>query len=302
MKQLLSLVLVGLCVTGFAQKKLHKLAIPTVAKAQEFWHYTPQHRPFLSAHRGGARPGFPENCLETFEHTLEHTYATFEIDPRLTKDSVIVLLHDATLNRTSNGTGKLRDYTWQEVQQFRLKDSEGKLTDFRIPTLEDAIEWARGKTVLILDYKDVPFDKTLEIIRKHQAEAFVMVTVHTAKDAQYYHQRNPDILFEAFVHTEKALHEYEAVGIPWKQVMAYIGSQTKPEHPALIEELHQRGVMAMVAAGPVYDKEYKAGKTDVYQTILKAGADLIETDLPIQVNQGMQPMIPKKSDKNAFFK
>ena len=65
----------------------------------------------------------------------------FEIDPRLTKDSVIVLMHDVTLDRTTNATGRLADYTWEELQDVSLKDSEGNVTSCRIPTLEGVIEW-----------------------------------------------------------------------------------------------------------------------------------------------------------------
>jgi glycerophosphoryl diester phosphodiesterase len=48
----------------------------------------------------------------------------FEIDPRITKDSVVVLMHDATLDRTTTGTGRVADHTWAELQQLRLKDAD----------------------------------------------------------------------------------------------------------------------------------------------------------------------------------
>ena len=80
----------------------------------------------------------------------------FEIDPRLTRDSVIVLMHDVTIDRTTNGTGRVADYTLAELQQFRLKDRDGNLTEFRIPTLEEAIRWSQGKTILNLDIKGCP--------------------------------------------------------------------------------------------------------------------------------------------------
>lgn len=60
--------------------------------------------------------------------------AFFELDPRLTKDSVIVLMHDTTIDRTTAGKGKLAEYTWEELQSFRLKDSEGNPTPYKIPT------------------------------------------------------------------------------------------------------------------------------------------------------------------------
>ena len=138
------------------QSTLHVIKVKKPKDTHEFFRYTGKDIPIISGHRGGSIKGFPENCIETFENTLKHTPAFFEIDPRLTKDGVVVLMHDATLSRITNGTGKLADYTWEELQQFRLKDMEGNLTDFRIPALEAVIEWARGKTILNLDVKDVP--------------------------------------------------------------------------------------------------------------------------------------------------
>ena len=102
---------------------------------------------FVSAHRGGARKGYPENCLETFEDTLRQTGAIMEIDPRYAKDGSIVLHHDESLERTTNGRGKVSDLTLPELKQLRLKDPEGNLTGYRIPTLDEALEWARGRTV-----------------------------------------------------------------------------------------------------------------------------------------------------------
>src|SRR5690606_2453185 len=140
--------------------------------------------------RGGARPGFPENCIATFENTLKHTHAILEVDPRLTKDSVIVLMHDATLDRTTNGTGKVSDYTWAELQQLKLKDTEGKVTEHRIPTLDEVIRWAKGKTILILDKKSVPPELTAKKISEDNAAAWHMVMADSYEEARQYHTWN----------------------------------------------------------------------------------------------------------------
>jgi len=135
-------------------QKLHK--VNTTRELKEFFRYKGKSTPLISGHRGGMIKGFPENSIETFENTLKHTQAFFEIDPRLTKDSVAVLMHDATLDRTTNGTGKVSDYNYAELQKLRLKDPEGNLTDARIPTLKEVILWSKGKTMVNLDKKDLP--------------------------------------------------------------------------------------------------------------------------------------------------
>lgn len=259
--------------------------------------------PIISGHRGGMTKGFPENCIASFVNTLRHTPAFFEIDPRLTKDSVIVLMHDATLDRTTTGSGKVSDYTWEELRRLRLKDPEGNVTIYRIPTLEEVIEWSRGKTIINLDKKDVPLEMTADIIRKHKAEAHVMVTVHNAEQAKFYHDRNKEVMFSAFVKTLKALEEYEAADIPWSHMIAYIGPENKPENKKLYDLLHARGVMCMISAAPTYDKLPDAGaRSKAYQETFKAGADILESDLPIEVAVAIRSLLPDKSSKQKYFR
>lgn len=279
------LLVVWLLVAGSTNAQtLHRLPIKTVQDLHSFFKWTEAKKPIISGHRGGMVPGFPENSLATFENTLKHTSAFFEIDPRLTRDSVIVLMHDATLDRTTTGTGNLSDYTWKELQRLRLKDSDGNVTEHRIPTLAEAIEWARGKTVLNLDRKDVPFAMTAAIIRKHRADAFVMVTVHSAEQARYYYEDNADRMFSAFVKTPPELAAYEKAGIPAANMIAYIGPTVKPENQALYKLLNAKGIMCMISAASSYDKLTSADeRAGFYRAIIADGASILETDRPIEV-------------------
>jgi glycerophosphoryl diester phosphodiesterase len=260
--------------------------IKTSADIHSFFQYKGKNEKIISGHRGSHIPQYPENAIETFEYVLKNTPAFFEIDPRLTKDSVIVLLHDATLDRTTTGKGKLADYTWEEVKQFRLKDKEGNITPYRIPTLQEAIDWARGKAILNLDKKDVPPQMTAGIIKKNKAAAFVMVTVHTAEQAKFYYDAIPQVMMSAFVKTEDALRSYEAAGIPWKSMIAYIGSENKPENKIMFDLLHKRSVMCMISAAPVYDKlATKEERALAYRSIFASGADILESDYPVEVGE-----------------
>lgn len=286
-----------------AQQPLQVLAIKTPKELHSFFRWTGKDIPIISGHRGGMVKGFPENSMATFENTLKHTPAFFEIDPRLTKDSVIVLLHDATLDRTTTGTGKLSDYTWAELKKLRLKDAEGNVTEHRIPTLAEAIEWARGKTILNLDKKDVPFRMIAAMIREHKADAFVMLTVHTAEEALYYYKGNKNQMFSAFVKTPQAMKEYEKAGIPWTQMIAYIGPDIKPENKEMYRLLNAKGVMCMISAAPTFDKLKTAEeRAAAYQAVFKDGASILESDLPIETAEAIQTLIPAKSAKSIYFK
>ncbi|QNL50444.1 glycerophosphodiester phosphodiesterase family protein [Olivibacter sp. SDN3] len=282
------LLFISFCSYSIAQQKLYIVPLKKAADLYQFFAYHGRNKPIISGHRGGMEMGFPENSLEAFENTLKYIPAFYEIDPRLTKDSIIVLMHDATLERTTTGKGKVSDYTYQELQQFNLKDVAGNITPFRIPTLADAIEWARGKTILNLDKKDVPMEMTAAIIKEHQAETFVMVTVHNAEQAKFYYHKNKKQMFSAFVKTPEELKMYENAGIPSKQMIAYIGPDIKPENQDMYKLLHGKGIRCMISSASTYDKlETKGERAEAYRAIIKDGADILESDLPIEVGEAI---------------
>lgn len=281
---------------------LHVIKVQSSQDLHGFFKYSGQDIPLISGHRGGATKGYPENCIATFENTLRFAPAFFEVDPRLTKDSVVVLMHDATLDRTTTGSGRVSDYTWEELKQLRLKDGEGHVTEHRIPTLDEVIKWSKGKTIINLDKKDVPLAMTVKKLKQHNAAAHVMLTVHNAEQAKYYYDHIKDVMFSAFVKTKEELESYEKAGVPWSHIMAYVGSTSKPENKEMYDLLHARGVMCMVSAAPTYDKlPDPAARKYAYQEIIKAGADVIESDFPIEAAAALQPLMPLKNAKAKYF-
>jgi glycerophosphoryl diester phosphodiesterase len=238
----------------------------------------------LSGHRGGREKGFPENSLEGFQHILQQMPAIFEIDPRLTKDSIIVLMHDATLDRTTTGSGKVADYTWSELQSIRLKDCEGKTTDFKIPTLEDVIIWSKGKTIVNLDKKDVPFPMIVDLIKKHHAEKHVMITVHTGAQARYYSDRLPGIMLSVFARDEKEYEDIRISGVPWHTMIAYVGYTINKSNQAIVDKLHENGVRCMVSYAPTHDRlQTKEEREKAYREDMKCRPDIVESDIPTEI-------------------
>ncbi|SEI74251.1 glycerophosphoryl diester phosphodiesterase [Dyadobacter koreensis] len=285
-----------------AQEKMNVLKLKSPKDLHDLFRYTGNDIILISGHRGGMVPGFPENSIATFENTLRHTPAFFEIDPRLTKDSVIVLLHDATLDRTTTGKGKLSDYTFEELNQFRLKDAEGNVTKYSIPTLTETIDWARGKTVLNLDHKDVPLQMTADLLRKHNADAFMMLTVHSSSEAKFYLADNKDRMFSAFIRNKKEFEDYENSGIPFSQLIAYIGPLVKPENLELYRLLHKKGTMCMISSASSYDKlKDPEERKGAYVSIAKDGASILETDMPIEAAEAIRDFQKAGKSKQKFF-
>ena len=258
----------------------HYIAIEKRADLHAWFRYSPTRPIVISGHRGGMISGYPENCIESFEKTLTMMPSFFEIDPRLTRDSVIVLMHDATIDRTTNGSGRVADYTLAELQQFRLRDRDGNLTEFRIPTLEEAIRWSQGKTILNLDIKDVPLEFMSEFINR-LAPANVMYTVRNAKQARLLLDRDPDAMFSAWCKNLSEYRAYQEAEIPASQMMAYVGTMMLADQQPLYDSLHRQGAMCMISVAPTHDRRAaEAQKRGGYELELGSGCDVIETDYP----------------------
>ncbi|MFV0443883.1 MAG: glycerophosphodiester phosphodiesterase family protein [Planctomycetaceae bacterium] len=266
---------------------LHRIVPATPARLRELMHYDGFSRPIVSAHRGGADVDYPENCLKTFERTLRAGFALLEIDPRYTQDGHVVVHHDSTLERTTTGQGPAADQTISALKQLHLKDRAGTVTDDRLITLDEAIEWARGKTVLVLDQKDVPVLERARIVTERKAEAFVMLIVTNFKEVRACYDFNPEIMMEVMIPDQAKVREFDELGVPWSNVIAFVGHKP-PTDRELYRQIHNRGARCMIGTSRNLDRQLSSGElTEItplepaYRELLGRGADVIETDIPV---------------------
>ncbi|ULL15404.1 glycerophosphodiester phosphodiesterase [Paenibacillus sp. H1-7] len=144
------------------------------------------------AHRGYPKQ-YPENTLVSFQAALDLSYSHLELDVNLTKDGVPVVIHDPTVNRTTNGKGRVLDYTWEELQKLR---TDGEQT---IPTLEDVLKLARGKAKVDIELKQSGSlytgmeEKVLEVIRSCDVQDQVFITSFDHYSIQRTRQLSSDI-------------------------------------------------------------------------------------------------------------
>lgn len=108
----------------------------------------------FAAHRGGALL-WPENSLLAFRSAAETLGADFlEFDVHLSRDGEVVVIHDPTLDRTTNGRGAVRDHTLAELRGVHLRDGKGAVTDEPVPSLDDVVGLAmRAHRQLLLEIK-----------------------------------------------------------------------------------------------------------------------------------------------------
>ena len=264
--------------------RLRTLPVNSIRAVREYFRYRgPSDMPIVSGHRGCREDGCPENSIRAFEHTLRRVPAFFEIDPRMTRDSVVVLMHDPTIDRTTTGHGPVSEHTWAELRELRLKDVHGNVTDERIPTLEEAIRWSAGKTVVNLDVY-TPKEVLGPLLERLGFPPHVMLTIHTPEQAEYYYALSRKTMFSIHIKSLEQLEAFEKTPIDWRNVMAYVGPRMLPENRELYERLRAKGVRCMISLAPTYDRrETPEQRREGYLSDRDILPDVIESDYPIEL-------------------
>ena len=104
----------------------------------------------VACHRGDWR-NWPENSLAAIESVIGMGADIVEIDLALTSDSVLVVCHDRTLNRTTTGKGLIAEIPYDSIQRCFLKSGHGVATSHRMPTLREALELCKDRIVVNID-------------------------------------------------------------------------------------------------------------------------------------------------------
>ena len=276
------------------QIKKHYVSFDSPEKLEAYLRWTPGKKPIIAAHRGGRDiSGYPENCLETFDYVQKYAPCMIECDVRKTKDGVLVLMHDRTLDRTTNGKGRVIDHTFAELSKLNLKDDDGKVTKFKIPTLKQAFQWAKGKAILELDVKrPVTPEEIVDVIKKHKAESYSIVITYNVDAAVRYHKLHPGIMISASAGSLEAIKRLLTKGINPKKLIGFVG--VREARKEVYEELHKHGIMAIL--GTLGNLDRRAGKkgAKLYIQFLEKGANILATDNVELATQGMHMYLKKK--------
>ena len=150
---------------------------------------------FVAAHRGW-KDKYPENTMEAFEKAIELGVDQLETDVRMTSDGELVLIHDATLDRTTNGTGNVHEFSFEEIRKLDAGNGE------QIPTLREFMELIKDHPTITIDIelkvypqngfeKDAYYicDKVIEIVEQYNfADRCVLNSGH-GKLLEYIYEK-----------------------------------------------------------------------------------------------------------------
>ncbi len=251
--------------------------------------YTKSDTTIISVHRGGkGLKNYPENCLETIKYIKDSINAIFEIDIAQTKDSVLVLMHDNSLDRTTTGTGKLTNYTYNELQNYNLVDDFGNITNYKIPTLKSVLEFAKTHNiVLTLDKKrSVDYSAIVKLIDQLQAQDQVVLITYDLKQATQAYQLAPNLLLSVSARNSNELDWLLNSKIPTQNMLAFTGTRLSSD--SLYQAIHKIGVKTILGTLGNLDKQAQAKSDTLYKYWKSKGIDVIATDRPFEVAKALQ--------------
>jgi len=228
------------------------------------------------AHRGGIVPGYPENTITAFRQAIKHGAEVIEIDLRGTKDGEIVIMHDETLDRTTNGKGKVTDYTVGELKKLDAGASE------RIPTYNDVLQLVTGTGVkLLLDIKESPVldkRKVVRLTEKYNAALNVIVGPRNLDDLRMFRALNPNLRTLGFIPNVGDIEPFAQAGVD----IIRLWPKWIYANPDLVKKVQQLGK-------PVWTTANDAPREEL-EKLIKLGVNGILSDLPEVMNKLLADM------------
>jgi glycerophosphoryl diester phosphodiesterase len=171
----------------------------------------------LVAHRG-LSPGFPENTLAAFRNSVELGVDVIEVDLRGTADGEVVIVHDATVDRTTDGSGDVTQLTLAEVRALDAGSHAGpQFRGERVPTYREVLELVAGTgTKLLLDIKPsevLDKERVVRLTEEHGATLDVIVGVRSIDDLREFRALNPNLRTLGFVPDVDSIEAFVRAGV-----------------------------------------------------------------------------------------
>jgi len=202
------------------------------------------------SHRGDWR-NYPENSIPAIESIIRMGVDMMELDVKMTKDSVLVLMHDKTIDRMTNGKGKVSDITYDSLMTFKMRRAHNVTTDsLRVPTLREALLCCKDRILVNVDHAYPYYKEIVELTEELGVTGQVLMKGKSNIDK---------------VNEDMAKHENNLLYMPIIDI-------NKPQGKALFAEYQERGVvpMAYEVCYKVLDEDAK----DCMKKIVESGSKL----------------------------
>lgn len=237
---------------------------------------------WIMGHRGNTyQSDSPENSIKGIESciSLNGVVNVVEIDPRRTKDGILILMHDETIDRTTTGTGKVKDLTLEEIQSYQLKLEDGTITSEKVPTLYDALMAGKGKIYFDLDIKDVPVKEVYDIVKSAGMLEQVFFYTEDMDVVNTIGKYDPAPVIYPQCIEESDVEFLASQGIKMAQLS--LSKALDTDFPARLQDkglLWTTNILDM--KGYDYDSKMLEGNYDGVDKLLVKNVNMIQTDYP----------------------
>jgi len=237
--------------------------------------------PNISIHRGGkGLINYPENCLETLQYVNDSISAMYEIDVAQTKDGQLILMHDNSIDRTTNGTGLVKDLTYNEIKTYSLVDDHENVTAFKVPLFSKVLTWCKTNTVILtVDIKrNVSQEAVIKAIRMAKAEDISIIITYDVLQAKSAYALAPELLISVSARNHNEFNRLMEAKIPMENMLAFTG--TRLSDASLFKRLHAENIVCMLGTLGNLDKQTEAKGDILYNKWKNLGIDVLATDRP----------------------
>jgi glycerophosphoryl diester phosphodiesterase len=234
----------------------------------------------IVAHRG-AMSDKPENTMTAFRHAVDLGADIVEIDLWTSADGHLFILHDPTLDRTTNGSGDATEYTLEELQSLDAGSWFGEeWAGERIPSFPEVLEWAAEENVtLLLDLKEQGAEfaeRVAQDVLQYGNPGYMIVGVRSPVQALEFRQLLPASRQLAFMRSPDLIEEYADAGVD----ILRLWLRWLDEEPSLAARVHQTGKKLMINGTIGYLEET--------ERIMSFSPDWILIDDVNQLRQSLQ--------------
>lgn len=241
-------------------------------------------RPLIIAHRGASGLA-PENTLSAFQKALEIGVDRIEMDLRQTLDGEVVVLHDKTIIRTTNGWGSIRKIPLKKLRRYSAGSwFHHSFSDEKVPTFREVLELVDGKATLLLEVKDgSPYHpeierRIIELVNEFNAHDWCIVQSFNDRILNNFRklpELHTDIqkLFAAFIPVAPF---YGGSKFTYKRLRRYefakeVNINRRYVNPRVVRKVHTMGKKVNV---------WTVNEPEALQKFVNWGVDGIITDFP----------------------
>lgn len=248
------------------------------------------------AHRGHHR-SLPENSIASIEAAIEAGAHVVEVDLARLGDGSHILMHDRTINRTTDGSGKVADLSLGDLEDVRLMHN-ARPTGHRVPTLGEAFDAARGRVLLNLDPKGIDIPAAAEVARAAgMLDHCVFKAWWKNVDAAFLEwlDANPEVYFMPICRGEAQVAEAMATR-DWPAIEVLVDAPDKPLWSRdAVERMKRAGVRPWI--NTLWNGRISAGFGDeravfdpeaVFGPVLDMGWGFVQTDLPVRLSRSVR--------------